>query len=128
MKRICAVLLFGAMLLSLSGCDNVPGFGEPVPTMWYSVEVDPIGLVLTGWSDRSGLNREPYPEVDLTKIEKMPVYKATGKAADKRADGKALAEKFGIDLSYIESVWNDTDHIYMENGEFCGYFLNRWGR
>ena len=122
MKRICAVLLFGAMLLSLSGCDNVPEFGELAPTMWYSVEVDPIGLVLTGWPGRSGLNREPYPEVDLTKIEKMPVYKATGKAADKRADGKALAEKFGIDLSYIESAWSDTDDIYMENGEFCaGY-------
>ncbi len=122
MKRICAVLLFGAMLLSLSGCDNIPAFGEPAPTMWYSVEVDPIGLVLTGWPNRSGLNENPYPNVDLTKIKKMPVYKATGKTVDQRADAKALAEKFDIDLSYIESVWSDTDDIYMENGEFCASY------
>ncbi len=122
MKRICAVLIFGAMLLSLSGCDKVPEFGEIMPTMWYSVEVDPIGLVLSGSPDRSGLNKNPYPDIDLTKIKKMSVYKVTGKATDQMADGKTLAEKFGINLSYIESVWSDTDDVYTENGEFCASY------
>ncbi len=119
MKRICTVLLFGAMLLSLSGCDNVPEFGEITPTMWGSVEVDSIGLVFSGQANRSGSNPNPYPDIDLTKIKKMLVYKATGKATDKRADGKALAEKNGIDYNHLKSIWSDTEDVFTANGEFC---------
>jgi len=100
----------------VSECSRV---GEITPLMWGSVEVDPIGLVLSGQANRSGSNPNLYPDIDLTKIEKMPVYKVTGKAEDRRADGKAIAEKFGIDYNYLKSIWNDTEDIFTAKGEIC---------
>ena len=120
MKRRISALLVLAVVLGISSCGAQPSdFGGIAPLMWGSIEIDPIGLVFSGQANRSGSNPNPYPDIDLAKIKKMPVYKATGKATDKRADGKALAEKFGIDLSYIESVWSDTEDVFTASGEFC---------
>ena len=107
------------VVITLSGCQTVPDFGEISPLIWEGVEIDPIGLIFSGLEDRSGLNRNPYPDIDLTKISKMPVYKVTGKSEDQRADGKAIAEKFGIDYNYLESIWDDTEDVFTADGGFC---------
>ncbi len=119
MKKKSIASLMCGVVITLSGCQTVPGFGEITPLMWDTVEIDPIGLVLSGVEDRSGSNSNPYPDVDLTKISKMPVYKATGKADDQRADGKAIAEKFGIDYNYLKSIWSDTEDVFTSDGGFC---------
>ena len=134
MKKKSIASLMCGVVITLSGCQTVPGFGEITPLMWDTVEMDPIGLVLSGVEDRSGSNSNPYPDVDLTKISKMPVYKATGKADDQRADGKAIAEKFGIDYNYLKSIWSDTedvftaDEYYSENMRYGLWWHNDEGK
>jgi len=119
MKKKSIASLMCGVVITLSGCQTVPDFGEISPLIREGVEIDPIGLVLSGVEDRSGLNVNPYPDVDLTKINKMPVYKATGKTEDYRADGKTIAEKFGIDYNYLKSIWNDTEVVFTADGEIC---------
>lgn len=118
MKKKHTIFL-AAVILSLSGCGKTPEFGEIAPLMWESIEIDPIGLVLSGQPNRSGENPNPYPDIDLAEISKMPVYKVTGKTKDYRANGKAVAEKFGIDYNYLTSVWSDTEDIFTADGELC---------
>lgn len=119
MKKKSIASLMCGVVITLSGCQTVPDFGEISPLIREGVEIDPIGLVLSGVEDRSGLNVNPYPDVDLTKISKMPVYKATGKTEDYRTDGKTIAEKFGIDYNYLKSIWNDTEDVFTADGEIC---------
>ncbi len=119
MKKKCIAALICGVVVGFSGCQTVPEFGEIAPLMWEGIEIDPIGLIFSGLTTRSGSNNNPYPDIDLADIERMPVYKATGKTEDQRADGKAIAEKFGIDYNYLASIWSDTEDVFTADGEFC---------